>query len=132
MLAPHVFQQHHDLVAGVFIQVAGGLVGEEDSWSLDEGARDRDPLLLAAGQLGRQVPGPLAQTDLGQRLQGAFLPLRCVHAERDERGLDIFRGGQGGDEVEGLEDEADRCGANLGELTFPSAGPVLAGQLHGA
>ena len=37
------------------LQVEGGqrLVEEEDAWLVDEGAREGDPLLLAAGQLGR-------------------------------------------------------------------------------
>src|ERR1700677_1048863 len=35
------------------------------------------------------------------------------------------------DEVEGLEDEADGCSADLGELAFPQAGQVLAGEFHG-
>jgi hypothetical protein len=35
-------------------------------------------------------------------------------AERDEGGLDVLGGGQGGDEVEGLEDESDLLGAYPG------------------
>ena len=75
---------------------------------LDQGAGDGDALLLAAGQLGGQVPGPVAQADLGQRPASALPPLARRHAERDQRGLDVLLGGQGRDEVEGLEDEADR------------------------
>jgi sigma-B regulation protein RsbU (phosphoserine phosphatase) len=131
-LAPQLFQERHNLVARTFVEVAGGLVREEHSWSLDQGPRDSNPLLLAARQLGRQMPGPLVQPDLSQRLPGALLPVPSVRVERDQRGLDVLLSGQGGDEVEGLEDEADRGGADLGELAFPQAGQVLAVQFHGA
>jgi hypothetical protein len=125
-LAPQVFQEHHDLVAGAFVEIAGGLVREQNSRSFDQGPGDRHALLLAAGQLRRQMPGPVAQPQLGQRLPGTFPARRGVDTERDQRGLDVFLGGQGGDEVEGLEDEADRGRAYLGELAFPQAGQVLA------
>ena len=131
-LAPQLFQERHNLVARTFVEVAGGLVREEHSWSLDQGPRDSNPLLLAARQLGRQMPGPLVQPDLSQRLPGALLPVPSVRVERDQRGLDVLLSGQGGDEVEGLEDEADRGGADLGELAFPQAGQVLAVQFHGS
>ena len=35
----------------VGVEVAGGLVGDQDHRPVDERARDRDPLLLTAGQL---------------------------------------------------------------------------------
>jgi hypothetical protein len=131
-LAPQLFQEDHDLVAGAFVEVPGGLVREENSRFLDQGARDRYPLLLAAGQLGGQVPGPVAQPDLGQRLRGALLPFPGIHVQRDQRGLGVLLGGQGGDEVEGLEDEADRGRADLGELAFPQGGQIVAVKFHGA
>jgi hypothetical protein len=34
-LAPHTLQERDDLVAGAFVEVAGGLVGEEDSRSFE-------------------------------------------------------------------------------------------------
>jgi hypothetical protein len=72
-LVPRLFQEGHDLVAGAFVEVPGGLIGEENSRFLDQGPRDGYPLLLAAGQLGGQVPGPVAQPGPGQRLRGALL-----------------------------------------------------------
>ena len=52
-------QQVEDLPAGVEVERAGWLVTEKQRRLLDEGARDRDPLLLAAGELGREVIGPI-------------------------------------------------------------------------
>ncbi len=75
VLAPQVFQQADDLVPGALVQVAGRLVGQEHLGFLDQGPSDRDPLLLTAGQFGRQVPEAAGQAYRGQRLLRAGLPL---------------------------------------------------------
>src|SRR5882757_1747056 len=46
-----------DAVAGRVIEVAGRLVAEQDPGIVGERPRDRDALLLAAGEPGRPVPG---------------------------------------------------------------------------
>ena len=58
-------QQAEHLRAGARVEVAGGLVGEDDVGPGQQGAGDRDPLLLAAGQLVRAVAEPLAQAEAG-------------------------------------------------------------------
>jgi acyl-CoA thioesterase-1 len=63
-LAPQPFQQEDDVVAGVLVQVAGGLVGQQHLGILDQGAGDRHALLLTAGQFRGQVAGPVGQADL--------------------------------------------------------------------
>ena len=50
-----VDQQLDDLPAGHRVEVARRLVGDEDRRVVDEGTRDRGALLLAAGELRRQV-----------------------------------------------------------------------------
>ena len=49
--AVDALEQQHDVGAGVRVEVAGGLVRQQRQRPVDEGAGDRDPLLLAAGQL---------------------------------------------------------------------------------
>jgi len=39
---------------------------------LDQSPGNADALLLAAGQLGGQVPGAVGEPDLGQRLPGSL------------------------------------------------------------
>ena len=56
-----------DDLARLRIQVAGGLVGEDQPWPADERAGDRDTLLLTSGQLPGPVPLPVAEPDLVQR-----------------------------------------------------------------
>ena len=60
-------QQLHDLVAGLRVEVAGRLVGQDDVRVVDQDAGDGHALLLAAGELHRPVVEPVAQADqLGQ------------------------------------------------------------------
>ena len=44
-------QQVDDLPAGLAVEIAGRLVGQQQRGPADEGAGEGDPLLLAAGQL---------------------------------------------------------------------------------
>ena len=51
-----------------------------------------------------------------------------MHAERDQRGLDVLVGGERGDQVEGLEDEAERARPHLADPGFWRGGQVLPGE----
>ena len=50
-----LLQQREDVRAGAGVQVAGGLVGEQDRGAADQRAGDRDALALAARELRRRV-----------------------------------------------------------------------------
>jgi hypothetical protein len=50
-----VAYEGQDLGAGMGVQVAGGLIGEEDGRGKGEGAGDGDALALAAGELVGEV-----------------------------------------------------------------------------
>src|SRR5690606_18190477 len=50
VLVAQALEQGEDLLAGLRIERTGGLVGEQDRRAVDQRARDRDALLLAAGQ----------------------------------------------------------------------------------
>src|SRR5439155_23990416 len=56
-------EQPHDLDAGVRVEVAGRLVGEQDQRPVDERPGHRDALLLATGQLVRVPVLLAAETD---------------------------------------------------------------------
>ena len=47
-LSDEVAEQSHDFEAGILVEVAGRLVGEHQLRLVQQGARNRDPLLLAA------------------------------------------------------------------------------------
>ena len=60
-------QQVEDLVAGLAIEVARRLVAEQQRRIGDDGARDADALLLAAGELPRIVLRAVGEADDLQR-----------------------------------------------------------------
>jgi len=59
----HVQQHVEDSARRFRVEVAGGLVGQQDAGAVGEGAADGDALLFAAGQFGRAVGSSLGQAD---------------------------------------------------------------------
>src|SRR5438045_3328098 len=74
-LAVQLLEQPHDLLAGGGVEVAGGLVREQDGGTHDQRAGDGHALALAAGELARLVVHAVAQVHHLQRLAGAGQPL---------------------------------------------------------
>ena len=123
-------QQLEDLLPRRRVEVAGRLVGEDDRRLRDERARDRDALLLAAGELGRPVLAPVGEADaLQQVLEELGLGLLAGDRERQD---DVLLGGQHRQEVEELEDEADVLAAQQRHLAVGEALDLLAGDLDRA
>ena len=87
-----------------------------------------DALLLAAGELARAVPQPVAQADGADH---AVEPRRVgLPAGEVERQRDVLQRGERRDQVEGLEDEADLVAPELGQLLVVSVGEVGAADVH--
>ena len=107
----------HD-VRGRLVEVAGGLVGEDERVLVGERACHGDTLLLAAGQLGRAVGEALAEAQRGQQRFGAGARIRARGAVDQLRDDDILDGGEVGKEMVELIDEA--------EAVAPEAGFVAA------
>ena len=83
-------QQVEDAVARLRVEVAGRLVGEDDGGPGDQRAGDRDPLLLAAGELGGPVGGAVGEAD---GLEQLVAPGRVDVAAGDpQRQLDVLGG----------------------------------------
>ena len=68
-------EERGDLGAGVAVEVAGRLVGEDQGGFSDERPCHRDALLLAAAQLGRLMVDPVAQTE---SLEGGSCPTETL------------------------------------------------------
>ena len=75
VLAVERLQQVEDLVAGLAIEVAGRLVAEQQRRVGDDGARDADALLLAAGELPRIVLRAVARPTTDSAVCTRLLPL---------------------------------------------------------
>jgi hypothetical protein len=95
------------LASGAAVEGAGRLVGEHQRGVADKGARDRHALLLAARQLARSVAAALRQPHRFERGLSPPDPLLAPDAGIDERHLDVLQRRMAGEQVVGLEHEAD-------------------------
>jgi hypothetical protein len=121
------------------VQAAGGLVREDQVRPGDQCPGRGDPLLLATGKLGRTVPEAVGDAERADQFPDpAAIGLLAAQGQRQQ---DVLPRGQGGDEVEGLEHEADalaahqrhalvieRAEVDVPEQHLPRGQPVQAGQ----
>ena len=90
------------------VERRGDLVEEHDVRVHHQRPRDRDPLLLAAGELMRVLVGLLLEPDHGQQLVRARLGVAPAHLQDAARGeRQVVHRGQVREEVELLEDDPD-------------------------
>src|SRR5665647_1078012 len=103
------------------VQRAGRLVEEHELGLHRERPGDRDPLLLAAGQVRRIVVGPIGEADAGQELARLLLhacPGQSLHPDR--RLHHVLQRRHVREQVEALEHHSD---------VAPLAGGILRVQL---
>src|SRR5699024_2957431 len=104
-------EKAQDVLAGGRVEGAGRFVREDEAAGAHERPRDGDPLTLATGELVREAPGKVGQPDLLE----CGPCLRACRPQRDTVELaregDVLQRGEGGDEVEVLEDVADGASA---------------------
>jgi hypothetical protein len=63
----------HDLGASPAVEIAGGLIRQDQAGVIDQGARDGDPLLLSARELSGLMAAPIGEPDRLQRPTGSLL-----------------------------------------------------------
>ena len=69
VLAALLLQKRQDLLAGVIVQRTGGLIAQQQLGPLGQGPGDGNALLLAAGELGREIYHALTQPHVLQDLR---------------------------------------------------------------
>src|SRR5690606_2697719 len=109
-------EEAHELLSRRRVEVARGLIGEEDGGAVDEGAGDGDALALPAGELVRLVVHPVSEADAHERLGGALAALALALPGVDQRELDVLEAVDARQQVERLEDEPDLAVAHRGEV----------------
>src|SRR5207245_2243029 len=72
------------------VEVARGLVSQQDGWPIDERACDGDALLLAARKLARPVPEACLEPHAAERLFDARAPLAALDLRQTQRQLYVF------------------------------------------
>ena len=79
--------EHFEDGVGVFgVEVAGGLVGEDDGGAGDEGAGDGDALLLAAGELvGAVIEAAVDAEQVGEVVEEGLVEWRFLGVRRGWR-----------------------------------------------
>ena len=98
------------------MQIAGGLIGEKQRGRVDDGARDADELLLAAGELiGKQIllGHDLKAVEYVGDHAGALLGGQILVGERQ---IDVLGHGEVVEQVVALEDHADALAGEFGAL----------------
>jgi hypothetical protein len=130
-LGRQLAQERQHLRAGLHVEVACRLVGQQHSGIVDEGTGDREALLLPTGELVRHRVGDVAQPEpVDQR---AAAPERAGRGAGNAAGEEhVGLAAQLGQQVEELEDEADVPAAQGGEAALADAGDALAGHVDRA
>jgi len=100
------------------VEVSRRLVAQDDHRIVDEGSRDRDALLLAAGKLHRPVSEPVGQSDRVQRPVGSRARRTARRTGVLRRQRNVLPRRQRGNQVERLEYEAHGLRADLRALSI--------------
>ena len=121
-------QQFQHMLAVLGVEIAGGLVGQQNGRPHHEGARQGHALLLAARKLDGVMIAAIQQADAFEQFAGALGTVDAVAAGQFIRQQNIFFGRQGGQQMVGLKNEADFAAAQQRHAVFIQAGDVLAIQ----
>lgn len=125
-------EEFHDVVRGLFVEVAGGFVGNDEVGVHGDGAGNGNALLLSARELVGRVFGAVGKPDDGKCVFDLLAAFGFRERREHEREFDVLVGGEHGDEVVELEDEADVVGAPFRELRFAHCADVVAEHIHSA
>ncbi len=123
--APVEFQQYFEhLLSRSAIQIAGGLVGEQNGGPGDEGAGQRHALLLTAGELNGIMIQAVGQTYPGQQFARPLRRFR-PRARQFGRQQHIFLRRQRGYELERLKNEANLAPPHFRHAVFGKARDIF-------
>ena len=122
VLAVQLFHKFKDILARMRVEVRRRLVREYDGRLLDEGARYRDTLLLAAGHFHRAAVFHPGKADLGENREHPLVDLQVAQALHElKRKRDVLARGENGNQVIALEDKTDFLLAR--QVPLPAAEP---------
>ena len=105
------------------VQVAGGLIGQEDGGILGQCPGYLDLLLLASRELHRAVLRSVGEPHPFKRLHRASPCIAAIAVE--QRQLHVGQRGEPGQQVVGLENEPDLAVTNLGQVVVAQLAHVL-------
>jgi hypothetical protein len=133
---PELADEVADLPRGGRVEAAGRLVQEDDGRLVEDGARDREPLLHALGEADDRLVAAVPETDLLERGSDPPAPPGGGHPVQAGVEVEVLDGRQALIQAGRLGEQADAraelvgVDADLGPLDPrpPLAGPDQAGQ----
>jgi hypothetical protein len=117
-----------DNAAGRAVEIAGGLVSEQQFWTGDERAGDCHALLLTTGQLAGIMGQTMTETNRGERFCGRGEGIGPT--SELERDRDIFERRHCRNQVKGLKYDADPGAAQPGKSILIKSANVGAVDHH--
>ena len=108
-----VEQQREHFLTGFVVQIACGLIPQQQAWLMNQSPRDRYPLLLAARELPRVVLQPMAETNCLQHGESSFP--RPGLAGNLKRQTHVSQGREARQQVKGLENNAKVLTSPVGQ-----------------
>src|SRR6202161_4061512 len=118
-------QKLNDVRTGRFVEIAGGLVGDENCRIGRKRPRNGVALLLATGQLRWIMVDAIAQSDCRQLAFGARESI--AGAGQFKRHRAVLQRSHGRNEMEGLKDDADIGSAKARKFVFVEVAKVSPG-----
>ena len=115
-LAVHLGEKGVQRVGRVLVEIAGGLVGQEDVGLHHERSRDRHALLLASRHRPRTMGEPLSQSDAFEQAGRARQPLGRRPPGDPHRHFGVLERGELRQQVMELEHETDMVVPELHEF----------------
>src|SRR5262245_25050215 len=106
---PDVLDEVEDFARHLFVEVSRGLVGQQESRRSHDGPREGRPLPLALGELRRVGLGARGEADGRERLEGSRRDSTAGSAGDPEHEGDVLEDGPAGEELGGLENDAERA-----------------------
>jgi hypothetical protein len=123
MCTVQLLQQGENFPAGSLVQIAGRLIGKQDIGLTHKGARQRDALLLSAGEFAGQVSGAVFQTHFLEPTDCLLESGVSAFAPRQQRQSDIFQRGEVHQQVGELPDEPNAAVAVFGQFVTATISP---------
>ncbi len=131
-LVVQLAQQTHDRGARLRVEVAGGLVGEHDRRSVDDGARDGDALTFATAEMARDVTDAVGEPDAFECFGGPPTAFGRSNAAVEQTLRDVLHRAQTVEQEELLEDEPDQLRSRGRQLTVAECRHRHPGDADGA
>ena len=129
-LARQLAQQRRDLRGRDFIEIAGGLIGQQQRRFMDQGARQRHALLFTPGEHIHGRMQPIAQAHALAASRGCAPRLRRAHAVQRQHQAHVLLHIQRGQQIEELVDEADLAAPEQRALRLAQGAQVLSVKDH--